>query len=137
MTDDARREYHRPVHRPAATFDRRFGSTDPAEVSRAAHATASALLTRVRDEPEGLRRFAAGHEELLFVEEKAPFVEDQAAKILYHLREGERPRLTGKRDDRGETLLPPDVQLDFATAALAIARRLAALGLEDDALRRG
>ena len=53
MTDDARREYHRPVHRPAATFDRRFGSTDPAEVSRAAHATASALLTRVRDEPEG------------------------------------------------------------------------------------
>lgn len=40
------------MHRPAATFDRRFGSTDPAEVSRAAHATASALLTRVRDEPE-------------------------------------------------------------------------------------
>ena len=48
---DAPREYHRPVQRPASTFDRRFGSTDPAEVSRAAHATASALLTRVRDEP--------------------------------------------------------------------------------------
>ncbi|MCM2311083.1 MAG: indolepyruvate ferredoxin oxidoreductase family protein [Steroidobacteraceae bacterium] len=87
-------------------------------------------------EPEGLRQFATGHEELLFVEEKAPFVEDQAAKILYHLREGERPRLAGKRDDRGEALLPPDVQLDFATVALAIARRLAALGLEDDALRQ-
>lgn len=52
MNDDARREYHRPVHRPADAFDRRFGSTDPAEVSRAAHATASALLTRVREEPE-------------------------------------------------------------------------------------
>lgn len=51
MTDD-RRDYHRPVQRPASTFDRRFGSTDPAEVSRAAHATAAALLTRVRDEPE-------------------------------------------------------------------------------------
>ena len=54
MSDDrsgAPREYHRPVQRPASTFDRRFGSTDPAEVSRAAHATASALLTRVRDEP--------------------------------------------------------------------------------------
>lgn len=50
MTDD-RRDFHRPVQRPAATFDRRFGSVDPAEVSRAAHATASALLTRVREEP--------------------------------------------------------------------------------------
>ena len=54
MSDDRSetpREYHRPVQRPASTFDRRYGSTDPAEVSRAAHATASALLTRVRDEP--------------------------------------------------------------------------------------
>lgn len=50
MSDD-QRDFHRPVHRPASTFDRRFGSTDPAEVSRIAHATASALLTRVRDEP--------------------------------------------------------------------------------------
>jgi indolepyruvate ferredoxin oxidoreductase len=86
-------------------------------------------------EPDGLREFARGHEELLFVEEKAAFVEDQAAKILYPLHEGERPRLTGKHDDRGDALLPPDVQLDFATVALAIARRLAALGLTDDALR--
>ncbi len=51
VTDD-RRDFHKPVRRSAATFDRRFGSTDPAEVSRAAHATASALLTRVRDEPD-------------------------------------------------------------------------------------
>jgi indolepyruvate ferredoxin oxidoreductase len=87
-------------------------------------------------EPEGLRQFATGHEELLFVEEKAPFVEDQAAKILYHLRESERPRLTGKRDERGDYLLPPDVQLDFVSVALAIARRLAALRLDDDALRK-
>lgn len=51
MSDDDRRDFHRPVQRPASTFDRRFGSTDPAEVSRAAHATASALLTRVREQP--------------------------------------------------------------------------------------
>lgn len=50
MSDD-QRDFHRPVHRPAATFDRQFSSTDPAEVSRIAHATASALITRVRDEP--------------------------------------------------------------------------------------
>lgn len=51
MSDDEQRGFHKPVQRPASTFDRRFGSTDPAEVSRAAHATASALITRVRDEP--------------------------------------------------------------------------------------
>ncbi|QRY40420.1 DNA-directed RNA polymerase subunit beta [Microbacterium hominis] len=50
MSDDSR-DYHRPVRRPADTFDRRFGSTDPADVSRIAHATASALVTRVRNEP--------------------------------------------------------------------------------------
>jgi len=33
-------------------FDRIFASEDPAEVSRAAHATAHALLARVRSEPE-------------------------------------------------------------------------------------
>jgi indolepyruvate ferredoxin oxidoreductase len=86
-------------------------------------------------EPEGLREFARGHDELLFVEEKAAFVEDQAAKILYPLAESDRPRLTGKFDDRGQPLLPPDVQLEFATVALAIARRLGALGLDDEALR--
>ncbi len=52
MSDDERREYHRPVQRPASTFDRHFGSTDPADVSRAAHATASALLARVREDPQ-------------------------------------------------------------------------------------
>ena len=65
MSDDRSetpREYHRPVQRPASSFDRRYGSTDPAEVSRAAHATASALLTRVRDEPsdEVVRRLREG-----------------------------------------------------------------------------
>lgn len=50
MSDEPR-DYHRPVRRPADAFDRRYGSTDPADVSRIAHATASALLTRVRKEP--------------------------------------------------------------------------------------
>ncbi len=50
MSDDPR-DHHRPVRRPADEFDRRSGSADPADVSRIAHATASALLTRVRNEP--------------------------------------------------------------------------------------
>lgn len=50
MSDDSR-AFHKPVRRPAELFDRLFSSTDPAEVSRIAHATAVALVSRVRDEP--------------------------------------------------------------------------------------
>lgn len=50
MTDDSR-PFHKPVRRPAELFDRLFSAEDPAEVSRVAHATAAALLTRVREAP--------------------------------------------------------------------------------------
>lgn len=48
---EAPREYHRPVRRPAELFDRLFSGDDPAEVSRVAHSTAHALLSRVREDP--------------------------------------------------------------------------------------
>jgi hypothetical protein len=44
------KDFSRPVFRPSETFDRLFESEDPAEVSRAAHATATTLLARVRRE---------------------------------------------------------------------------------------
>lgn len=50
MSDESR-EYHKPVRRPAELFDRLFSGDDPAEVSRVAHSTAHALLSRVRDDP--------------------------------------------------------------------------------------
>ena len=50
MTDPSR-EFHKPVRRPAELFDRLFAAYDPAEVSRAAHSTAQALLSRVREDP--------------------------------------------------------------------------------------
>ncbi|MCR2812808.1 DNA-directed RNA polymerase subunit beta [Microbacterium sp. zg.Y1090] len=52
MTDDAGNPFHKPVRRPSDTFDRFFAAQDPAEVSRVAHATAQALLTRVRAEQD-------------------------------------------------------------------------------------
>jgi hypothetical protein len=52
VTDESR-EFHKPVRRPAETFDRRFAAEDPAEVSRAAHSTAQALLSRARSDPDG------------------------------------------------------------------------------------
>lgn len=50
MTDDTR-GYHKPVRRPAELFDRLYAGDDPSEISRVAHATAAALLRRVREEP--------------------------------------------------------------------------------------
>jgi indolepyruvate ferredoxin oxidoreductase len=86
-------------------------------------------------EHEGLREFARGHEELLFVEEKAAFVEGQAARILYNLPPSERPRIVGKEDEAGATLLPSDYQLQFTDVASVIAARLVSLGAADEALR--
>lgn len=47
MSDD----FHKPVMRSSDVFDRSFGAEDPAEVSRVAHSTAQALVSRVRAEP--------------------------------------------------------------------------------------
>jgi len=66
MMSDASRDFHKPVRRPADEFDRHFAGEDPAEVSRIAHATAAALLARVREDPsdsvvERLVGFTAEH----------------------------------------------------------------------------
>lgn len=47
-------QFSRPVRRPTSAFDNIVGRHDPAEESRIAHATASALLTRVRADESGL-----------------------------------------------------------------------------------
>ena len=52
MSDESR-GFHKPVKRPAESFDRRFAADDPAEVSRVAHSTAQALLSRARADPDG------------------------------------------------------------------------------------
>lgn len=83
-------------------------------------------------EPAGLTDFARNCQELLFVEEKRPVVQDQAGSILYSL--DERPRITGKRDDKGLLLLPADNQLYAVDVAIAIADRLEAIGLTDQQL---
>lgn len=73
-------------------------------------------------EPEGLREAVAGADLVMVVEEKRGLVEGQAKEILYDLPE--RPRLVGKRDERGEGLFPSHGALDTLTIALALARRL-------------
>jgi len=69
-------------------------------------------------EPEGARRFCAGLEEVLVVEEKRPLLEDQLARLLYN--EPTRPRLLGKTDEAGAPLVPLTGELSppLVTAAL-------------------
>ena len=83
-------------------------------------------------EPEGLAEFASsGLRELLFIEEKKAFLEDQAARILYNLDSDKRPRIVGKTDENGVPLLPADVQLEPNMLAQVIAARLRSVGVRD------
>ena len=56
-------------------------------------------------EPEGIRRFADGLDEILVIEEKRPVIESQLKEILYHLDAVRRPRVYGKTDPDGRKLL--------------------------------
>ena len=53
-------------------------------------------------EPEGVRHFAEGLEEILVVEEKRQLIEYQLKEQLYNWREDVRPRVVGKFDEDGE-----------------------------------
>jgi indolepyruvate ferredoxin oxidoreductase len=83
-------------------------------------------------EPEGVRHFAEGLEEILVVEEKRQLIEYQLKEQLYNWREDVRPRVVGKFAEKGEWalphgdwLLPAAGELTPAIIARAIADRLA------------
>ena len=75
-------------------------------------------------EPDGIRAFAEGLEEVLVIEEKREFIEHQLKWQLYNWRESVRPRVVGKHDESGEWLLSPDNELSPGVIAHVIAARL-------------
>jgi len=79
-------------------------------------------------EAEGARHFAEGLQEVLVVEEKRGFIEDQLVRVLYNLDAGRRPRVVGKRDEQGAVLLPSEGEITPTQVAMAIVARLARLG---------
>ncbi|MBU0796747.1 MAG: indolepyruvate ferredoxin oxidoreductase family protein [Alphaproteobacteria bacterium] len=86
-------------------------------------------------EPQGASAFAEGLEEVLIVEEKRALIEPQLKDILYNLPGEQRPRILGKRDETGRTILQAPGELSPAQIALVIGERL--LKLDDDADLRG
>lgn len=83
-------------------------------------------------EPDSVREFATGLDEILVVEEKRQIVEYQLKEQLYNWRDDVRPRVIGKFDEkgewvhpRGEWLLSSKVDFSIAQIARVIASRIA------------
>src|SRR5512136_2820733 len=94
-------------------------------------------------EPEGVRQFAEGLEEILVVEEKRQVVEYQLKEQLYNWRDDVRPRVVGKFDEKGEWvrphrdwLLPAASELTPAMIARVIAQRIRRLDLYPRAMEK-
>ncbi len=73
-------------------------------------------------EPEIVRRFAGGLDEILVLDEKRAFIELFVRDILYG-RAG-APRVVGKTDEQGRRLVPADGELSADRIAVVIADRL-------------
>jgi indolepyruvate ferredoxin oxidoreductase len=73
-------------------------------------------------EPQIVREFARGLEEILVVEEKRSFIEMFVRDILYSAPE--RPTIIGKFDEAAQPLLPMHGEIDADLVAQVIAKRL-------------
>jgi indolepyruvate ferredoxin oxidoreductase len=73
-------------------------------------------------ERDALRAFADGLDEIIVIEEKRPFIEQQVRDALYDLTV--RPRVVGKHDERGARLVPADGELTADRIAPLLAARL-------------
>ena len=75
-------------------------------------------------EPEGIRNFSLGLEEVLVVEERREIIENQIKQQLYNWRTDVRPRIIGKLDHHDGHVLSLNEELTVGTVARAIADRL-------------
>jgi indolepyruvate ferredoxin oxidoreductase len=81
-------------------------------------------------EPAGARRFADGLQEILVVEEKRGFVEQQLVQLLFNMDASRRPVVLGKTAESGAPLLPSTGELTPTMVGRAIMSRLRHLGNE-------
>jgi indolepyruvate ferredoxin oxidoreductase len=87
-------------------------------------------------EESGARAFAEGLQDVLVVEEKRGFIEDQLLRILYNVDASKRPSVVGKRDETGAMLLPSEGELTPTMVAAAVVARLRRLGHRSPALEQ-
>ncbi|MFZ1812847.1 MAG: indolepyruvate ferredoxin oxidoreductase family protein [Rhizobiaceae bacterium] len=75
-------------------------------------------------EPEGIRHFSEGLEEVLVIEERREVIEHQIKQQLFNWRADVRPRIVGKFDDKDHHLLSLHEEITTGVALRAIANRL-------------
>jgi indolepyruvate ferredoxin oxidoreductase len=81
-------------------------------------------------EPEGVREFAAGLEEIFIVEERRDIVENQVKQELFNWRV--RPRIVGKVDEDDKSFLPFADEFSVASLASVVTERLLRLNLNPE-----
>ncbi len=84
-------------------------------------------------ETTGAINFASGLEEVLVIEEKRSFIENQLKDALYGLPENKRPKVMGKADEQGKSLLPGTGILSPELIASVIAQQWPELALQQGA----
>ena len=82
-------------------------------------------------EPEGVRQFAAGLEEIFIVEERREIVENQVKQELFN-SPGLRPRIVGKMDEKDHRFLPFAEELSVARVATSLVDRLLAMEIDPE-----
>jgi indolepyruvate ferredoxin oxidoreductase len=75
-------------------------------------------------EPEGIRRFADGLEEVLVIEERREIIENQIKQQLFNWKATVRPRIVGKFDHEDNHILKLNEEMTAGVAVRAIASRL-------------
>ena len=87
-------------------------------------------------EPNGIRAFSEGLEEILVVEERREIIENQIKTHLYNWQADKRPRIVGKFDEADKPLLPHSAGLTVGMVARTIAARLLQRDLPEDIRKR-
>ncbi len=100
---------------------RRMGLTGDAEIASAGIRLLK-LQMPIPFNPETMREFARGLEEIFVIEEKHPNVESLLKDALYN--HAHRPLVVGKHDERGRSLLPGHGSLGADDIIPALRRRL-------------
>src|SRR3982075_1052294 len=83
-------------------------------------------------EPEGVREFAVGLEEIFIIEERREIVENQVKQELFNWRDDVRPRIVGKMDEHDKRFLTFAAELSVASLASSLTERLLRLNLNPE-----
>ena len=87
-------------------------------------------------EPEGIRHFSEGLEEVLVIEERREVIEHQIKQQLFNWRADVRPRIVGKFDHKDNHILKMNEDITAGVALRVIATRLLAFDLPADLKQR-